>query len=369
MNYRTRAAIPPVPATTMGDTLQQRLNRVIEAQCGTHVEDVSVRAHTPPVFKAQASTKGTERPNPEAHQTETGTPAPLVEAQPPATPPATPPSARIRPRRPGRPRGYDHAVLAWLAAVRMAAARTTVRRFWTLAGKDASYGFAVLARLKKDGLLDSVPLMPGRGRSGMSALMLTSAGWRAVGKKQPASWSAPLLSLDHSRAWCALADCITERQAAGWELVHGIDAFEAIRKCAADRYRGHSLTGTESVMRDRVKRAPAVELATPSFTQSGTSAAWLVVHVMPGRNLRAWLDRLPDLRIFAPLQLEVVRGNPCDDDVIQRDIGRWAKRRKIKVEMRWAVPFTAHQNPILAPATGQDLFRLNLGKGVLALSR
>src|ERR1019366_6005762 len=353
----------PPPAPTMRDFLQQRLIRVLDAQCGTPVGNGSTRACDWSLAETATPTKKTDRSSVEAHAAQTGKTLPLVDAQTSATAR----SVKRRGPRPGRPRGYDHSVLVWLAAVRMAATRTTVRRFWTLAGKDPSYGFAVLARLRKDGLIDSVPLTPGTSGAGMTGTILTRSGWRAVGKREPVGGHSPRLSSQHSNAWCAFADCLTERQASGWDLVHGVAAFEAIRKSAAARYRGHSLTSTEQVMRDRVRKAPAVDLPVPVFIHRDTPAIWLVVHILPGRNLRGWLDRLPDLRLFAPLQLEVVCGSGFDRETVERDIGRWARARKVEAALHWPALPNAHPDPISELATGQDLYQRYLGKSVFSL--
>jgi hypothetical protein len=105
----------------------------------------------------------------------------------------------------------------------------------------------------------------------------------------------------------------------------------------------------------------------PAFSHRETPIAWLVVHVMPDRNLRAWLDHLPDLRLFAPLHLEVVSGNPFDHDRVQRDIERWARSRRIEIAMHLPAHFSSHPHPLDAPATGQDLYQQRLGTSVLAL--
>jgi len=278
------------------------------------------------------------------------------------------PTSTPRRRSPGRPRGLDVFVLRWLAEVRAATTQTTVTRFWTNAGKSSSYGYDVVARLCADGFVRADWLISGLGRASPQVLTLTPSGWAEVGLKAPHARTSPAVSAEQRDAWCQLAATLTERQATGWTVFTGAEAWAALRRVTLARYRLKALTGTEVVLRTRVERMPPAVLPCPVLWHAGDLAARLVIHVMPHRALRPWLNRLADLRLLAPLDLEVVCRAALIDDV-QTVVRRWAAARRMKVQQHYGPPFIDTPNPRLVAATGFDRYKATTGKTVHQLVR
>ena len=352
----------PLPAPTMRDFLQQRLIRVLDAQCGTYVDNGSTRACDWSLPETATPTKKADRSSVEAHAAQTASDVPRREALTPKKPRSV---GRRRP--PGRSRGFDHAVLAFVAAMGAVAARTVVRRFWTHRGRTATYGSRVIHALHRKGLIENVAVAPMLGRASRLILRLTPNGYAAIGQSMRQAYVRAWASTESRDLAASWADAFSEWQADGWKLVQGPAAFEAVRRCAAARYRTRSLSDTDLVFRDRVRKAPPVPMPVPVFTHTADANVWLVVRVAPDRNLRRWLDKFLPLRLFAPLPVLIVSSSPMDGDRIARDLKAWQRLRRIELAVRYAPSFMAQPNPFDAPATGQDRYLAARGIGVAAL--
>src|ERR1039458_4737586 len=83
-------------------------------------------------------------------------------------------------------------------------------------------------------------LSPMLGGASRTVLRLTRAGYVEIGRR---------MGQTHIRAWASdeardlaatWADCFSEFQADGWTVAQGPAAFDALRRCAAARYRTRS---------------------------------------------------------------------------------------------------------------------------------
>ena len=342
--------------------MQQRLNCVLDADIRTAVSQGSARGGNVPVPSSATPPQRADRGSVRTREEETESTVPRREALKPEKPRSV---GRRRP--PGRPRAFDHSVLRFIAAMGAAASRTVVRRFWTNRGAAASGGSRVIQALRRKGLIESVLVTPMLGGASRTVLRLTRAGYVEIGRR---------MGQTHVRAWASdeardlaatWADCFSEFQADGWTVAQGPAAFDALRRCAAARYRTRSLSDTDLVFRDRVRKAPPVPMPVPVFTHAADANVWLVVRVAPDRNLRRWLDKLRPLRLFAPLPVLIVTGSSFYGDRVERDLKAWQRLRRIELSVRYAPSFMAQPNPFDAPATGQDRYLAARGIGVAAL--
>jgi hypothetical protein len=272
-----------------------------------------------------------------------------------------PPRARAADRLPlraTRPRGYDRAVLRYVAYYRLVTLHQVIYRFFVFDAKSASYGFKLVRRLVREGWLGSVPLDSERGSISRQVLSITPLGWLLLNARPPKqSRSETSRSVRDYRL--QFAEMMLEREADGWRLAPSASAFGLLREWALAPYRGRLLNDDERVIRQRIERAPAVALPLNVLVRSITGDVRLILPIRSGRSFGRLLESLPPLNFFPPLEFEAV----CSElELLSRAeefVGRWSRDRGAQVRLHRVEHFRSRVHPGEALVPSESRYRTN----------
>ncbi|MCX6432944.1 MAG: hypothetical protein NTX29_09180, partial [Actinobacteria bacterium] len=78
---------------------------------------------------------------------------------------------------------------------------------------------------------------------------------------------------------------------------------------------------------------------------------------------------LPDLRLMAPFDVEVVCGQAVRLEEVNTIVRRWAQSRRMTITQHYAPQFMETPHPRGTLATGHDKYRETLGRSVHQLVR
>lgn len=278
----------------------------------------------------------------------------------------TPPTPVTSPRRATARGGWTIPILLFLAHYRAASVRTTVARFYGNTGIDPGWGLRVVHHLVDQGLIASSPIHPGLGRASQRVLTLTDKGWAYLEVRTPKRDKLrALYQVPWRDYWCQAAWVATERAAQGWTHAGAAKTFDLLRRAALLRYRGRATTDTDRAFRDRIERMPAVDIRLETLVHVDGSVR-LLLPVREGRSVPGLLAHLPDLRLLAPLEVELVAAFPYDVPAAERSLKRWWSGRQ-PIAMHRLEPFVRLANPATMRASGLDRYRATLGKDVRTL--
>lgn len=243
-------------------------------------------------------------------------------------------TAPDRPRRrySQRFQQFDLPVLRFVGTSGLAYSGTILRRFWVYDARHPGHGTRVLARLVKQGLMTSHKLRPHLGQRSPCALALTRAGYAEAALEPPRRdpWDAS----EDERWWrCQWADVLTVFEAAAWRLLEGPLAFEALRGAAKQAVRAAGAQRANAQLLERIERAPVRPLRALVLYQPKRQEARLVLHAHHGRRARTTLDRLPDLREFGTLHIQLVTPWPSVAAEVPHTLALWSRRSRQPVEL------------------------------------
>lgn len=234
-----------------------------------------------------------------------------------------------------RPRRYDVPILRYVAYYRAVTLHQVIYRFFVYAGKGASYGYRVLRRLIKEGLLAAEPLDPELGASSRIVLRLTDKGWSVLGI-QPLRerHTMPRAVLEYRLQF---ADLMLDREASGWRLLPASKTFQAIRMEALSAYKNRLLNPSEAVIRERLERMPPLEIKLRAIRHVRTGAVRLLLPVRRGKSFKTAIDSLPSLSIVPRIDFELVCSEPHLAAPAKQYLERWSARTKTTIRV--------HQHP------------------------
>ena len=227
---------------------------------------------------------------------------------------------------------FDLPVLRFVGTSGLAYSGTVLRRFWVYDARHPGHGTRVLARLVKQGLVTSHKLRPHLGQRSPCALALTRAGYAEAALELPRRdpWDAS----EDERWWrCQWADVLTVFEAAAWRLLEGPLAFEALRSAARQVMRAPGVQRANAQLLERIERAPVRPLPVPVLYQPARQEARLILHAHRGRRARTTLKRLPDLRVFGTLHIQLVTPWPSVAEEVPQVLARWARRSRQEFDL------------------------------------
>jgi len=229
---------------------------------------------------------------------------------------------------------------------RVVTTHQVIYRFFIFAGMGPGYGFRLVQRLVKQGLLASRPLDRERGAVSRHVLSMTAAGWDAIGLSTPvAKKHAAVQDIEEYRM--QLADVMLVRESQGWTLVPEHAVWARLREWGLAPYRGRALNEQDRLIIRRLENMQPIKLGLSLLHHRGTGEVRILLPLRRGRSFRRLIEKLPaTLGLFPPPVFELVIAEPPLEDPCRDILRRWGEKLKVKPQIHALNHFRTRAHPL-----------------------